>query len=348
MHAGIAWIGIHPLGRALAALHPRTAFIDVKPGDTLGWEDIVSRAGFAPDVVVYADQSTPPPLPGVHAFPGVTLFYCVDSHIHSWYPAYAAAFDFCAVSLKDHLPLFERTMGPGRAFWLPPIARPEDAPGQPVPEWDVLFVGKSDPLVTPGRTAFLSRLGELLPGLQVRQGDYRDLYPKARVVLNVAEAGDLNFRVFEALACGACLLTPEVGHGQAELFTHGEHLFTYPSMDAEACAGRARALLADPELREHVARAGLAEVRARHSPVLRAGALLDWLETAARPASRLNPASARELRAVLLHWAQALAPGAQAGAMLKAARNLPSAQPGGSPPRAGTATTAKPVLAGKA
>ena len=67
------------------------------------WEDLVRLAGWEPDVLVVADKSRPPFVLGMEAFPCLTLFYAVDTHIHSWYPWYAQGFDACLVTPRvDH------------------------------------------------------------------------------------------------------------------------------------------------------------------------------------------------------------------------------------------------------
>jgi hypothetical protein len=245
--------------------------------ETLDWEDCLRLAGGLPDALVIGDASRPPFVLGVERFPCFTVFYAVDTHIHSWMPWYAQAFDACLISLKDHIPFFANKRLPsGRLWWSPPFA--PDSPDL-FPETDrtgeCLFVGTVDPERMPLRSLFLEKLAALVPGLEVRQGDFQRLYPTARVAVNFCEHGDLNFRVFESMGCGAALVTPSLGHGQAELFEEGRHLLTFPipggddgegvaAGAARGAAERINLLLGDEGFRASLARAGFAEVNAFH------------------------------------------------------------------------------------
>ena len=79
---------------------------EIRPGTFLTWADCVKLCRGEPDAVLAGDSSLPPYLLGVEDFPCPTIFYAVDTHIHSWLPFYGQAFDACLVSLRDHLPLF--------------------------------------------------------------------------------------------------------------------------------------------------------------------------------------------------------------------------------------------------
>lgn len=308
----IAWVGAPYFQTSLAELTPEfNAFIFYKP--LLTWETICEQAGFEPDLLVYADRSIPPPLAGLEDYPCATCFICVDSHIHGWYPVYAQAFDLVTVSLRDHMPEFAGKRLPReRLRWLPPFARNEDRPKDVPAEWDLAFVGNVDPETMPGRARFLDEVGRLVPGLVVTSGVYRDLFPRARLVLNIAERGDLNYRVFEALGCGACLLTPRIGHGLSDLFEDGVDLFTYPPGDAKAVAELARRLLSEPETRARVAASGFAKVDAEHRAVHRARQLVEWassFDLAALAAERrATSAVLREevLKLLYLHHAESI------------------------------------------
>ncbi|WP_243545094.1 glycosyltransferase [Pseudodesulfovibrio tunisiensis] len=310
----IVWVGGIYFHHHLAAHGLSVTHIPFESPGLMDWNELVTRTGFEPDMVVYADRSLPPPLAGIERFPCLTAFYAVDSHIHEWYPLYAQGFDMAFVSLRDHLPRFRQRLKADQVVWLPPWPlRNETRPDpRPEPEWDLLFAGKVDPETTPERHAFLHELGELFPGLTVRHGNFQELFPRARIVLNIAERGDLNFRVFEALACGSCLLTPAIGNGQADLFANGVHLATYEPGNASDAARIARELLADPEKRERMALAGFQEVDQKHRPQNRAATFAETIAAADAASlvrdrlTRSRDIHARYLRLVHLHWAKAL------------------------------------------
>jgi hypothetical protein len=277
----ILWIGSHFFANSITAVSP-----DVKVThhnfDKLRifcWKDLVELAGFVPDVTVVADKSLPPYVLGVEDFPCLTVLYAVDTHIHSWIPFYGQAFDLCLVSLKDHMGEFVTDdLSPDRVLWSPPFAWEEDRP-DPLAErlWDCSFVGTvSD--VTPMRKRFLERLGGMLPGLHVTRGNYRPILHRTRVPLNYCEHGDLNFRVFETMGCGGCLVTPKVGHGMTELFTDGEHLTCYAPDDAADACAKITHLLERPGLRHEIETAALARIDAGHRASHRARTFLDHLE----------------------------------------------------------------------
>lgn len=337
MRPRLAWLGREHY-RAGMAGHFDIRPVPLGDDEVLDWDAIVDRAGGPPDALLYVDRSLPPPLIGLTAMPCFTAFHCVDSHIHSWAPAWAQGFDACAVSLKDHLPAFRGRLSPERLRWLPPCSPvPAAFPGLPEAEktFDLLFAGHVDPATTPERARFLAALGERLPGLTATRGSFATLFPRARLILNIAERGDLNFRVFEALAWGGCLLTPAIGHGQAELFEDGRHLFTYPAGspgDVEAVAALAEALLPDAARREAVGRAGHALVLARHGHVHRGEEMAAWLLSlpwGEMVASRLAWAGGKrtdpwlgQLRAIHLHWAEAFRGAPRGEAYLREARRL--------------------------
>jgi glycosyltransferase involved in cell wall biosynthesis len=173
--------------------------------------------------------------------------------------------------------------------------------------------------------AFMRELRALAPGLHTVSGDYRRFFPKGRVTLNHCDAGDLNFRVFEALGCGACLLTPRIGHGLLELFQDGVHLVTYTPDDVQDAASRIRELLANPLKRSLLRAAGLAAIDAGHRARHRAAELSRLLH--AYPQSRIRErrkqaASIREqwLRIIYLHMAETEASPRMRAAYYQAAR----------------------------
>ncbi len=299
-----------------------------------GWPDVVALAGGRePRVVVAADCSAPPLVTGVERFPCLTVFYAVDSHVHSWHPLYAQAFDLCLVSLKDHLSLFSRgRLGTRDVLWSPAFARDDIRPPEHLParEFDLLFVGTADPGRTPERFRFLEELKAVYPGLHVTRGNFPSLFPRAKLLLNECAAGDLNFRVFEALGCGGCLLTPRIGHGLDELFADRRELFLYEQHNVASLLPLLEELGDNEALCREVAVRGLAAVdaghRASHRAARFAAALGERLGSdgaKARIAARLRqaPAIHREfLRALYLHHAEAADAQALRLGYLRAAR----------------------------
>lgn len=280
---------------------------------TLTWADITRHCGAVPDIFIYGDCSVPPFVRDIESFPCATVFYAIDTHIHSWYPRYAQAFDLCCVAMRDHLSTFAgHRLDAEQILWLPLFAKDHDRRIETHDDsrYEVVFVGKNDPLLTPGRHKLLHQLDGKVP-LTVLQGRYDELYARAKLVLNVSEHGDLNFRVFETLGCGACLVTPRVGHGLLDLFSDGKELFTYDADDLTHLVALIRELLANEARRREVADAGLAAVTGKHRAADRAREFMAWISAHDLALLVRNRLAAKEwirqncLRLLYLHLAHA-------------------------------------------
>lgn len=277
------------------------------------WEEIVSLANFEPDIVVVADKSIPPFVLGMEDFPALTVFYAIDSHLHSWFPLYAQGFDAAFVSLYDHMAHFVGQFLPSeRIFWSPPFAQDDFRPKEKKTEkkWDCIFVGSVND-TTPLRKHFLHELSRFIPDLYVVTGNFVELFPQARVVLNFCEHGDLNFRVFEAMGMGSALVSPRIGNGQDLLFQDGKHFLLFDPNSVEDAYAQIKRLLENPSLRASLEKEGLAQIDAKHRASHRAKRFTErilelWQSRNTLLATRKAHASSihNALRFLYLLWAK--------------------------------------------
>jgi hypothetical protein len=261
-HDVLCW-GAHPECDVRQAV-PAPALADVLAALPPGW---------TPDLIVFGDDCRLLGVTGLEDAPCPTAMISVDAHHNAgWHAPMAAAFDHVFVAQKDYIPAFE-TDGAARVHWFPCWAPDDCPPPAAAKRYEVAFVGTLDPRLNAERVALIDALRPRLP-LHAAEGDYRHVFPAARVVLNQTVRGDLNARVFEAMACGAFLLTERTGNGLLDLFAEGEHLVTYPRGDVEAIVRLATRWAAADAERAAVAERGRAAVRAAHLECHRAAELL--------------------------------------------------------------------------
>ncbi len=186
----------------------------------------------------------------------------------------------------DHLFLYQRNyIGAFKehpeehVHWMPfacdtefvrPVVTPRDL--------DVAFVGK---LVSKHHerhriTNEIARRWSFNPQRYYPQAEIPQIYSRARIVLNLPLKDDLNFRTFEAMSCGALLLTKRVANGQEVLFEEGRHFAAFST--EEELYDKIAYYLSHEDERARIAAAGLAEIQTKHTLQLR---LMQLLKTIA-------------------------------------------------------------------
>jgi len=105
--------------------------------------------------------------------------------------------------------------------------------------------------------------------LRGRLAETADIYADSQITLNISLNGDLNLRVFEALAAGGFLLTDELGEGSGlrRLFEPGRHLDTW--RNPGELVEKIRHYLAHPGEAQRIRQAGRAELLRRHHPEIK-------------------------------------------------------------------------------
>lgn len=235
----------------------------------------LARHGFTPDISLYVDPGNLPFILNMERMPCPSLFYSIDTFCNPWHIPYSYAFDYSFIAQKDYLDLFIAEQRP--ASWLPLSFTL--SPSAVQPEWHdrtltISFVGTLNPPNIPDRLPFLHRFNEILP-VHFRQGDFQPIFTQSQIVLNQSAAAEVNFRCFEATACGAALLTEDIQNGLSELFTPGVTMLPpYPRADARQAARIAAHWLARPKALERIARAGQEHCADLHSNEARAARIL--------------------------------------------------------------------------
>ena len=186
------------------------------------------------DMFVFIDPAPDWPL-GLESVKCLTAAYFIDVHqdIRSRLQL-SRFFDVVFVAQKDYVTAFHE-IGHQHAYWLPLACDPDiHRVTAETRIFDVGFVGKLGQRGTP-RNKILSTV---LPRYQTNDyllfylpQDMGKVYGQSKIVFNASINGDLNMRIFEALASGALLVTDRIDNGLTELFEEGIHYVGYSTIE---------------------------------------------------------------------------------------------------------------------
>jgi 2-polyprenyl-3-methyl-5-hydroxy-6-metoxy-1,4-benzoquinol methylase len=205
-------------------------------------------------------------------------WWAIDTHMDfAWALSVARTADLVFAAQRDGAEQLQR-QGIASAEWLPLACDPALHDPHDVPKSvDFCFVGN---LFDGPRANLVNQLRQRFRNHFVGRCYFEEMaraYSAARIVFNRSIRNDINMRVFEALACGSLLLTNDLAdNGQADLFRDGVHLATY--READDLIDKVDFYLRRDETREAIARAGRAEVQARHTYRHRMAAFLQKCE----------------------------------------------------------------------
>jgi Glycosyl transferases group 1 len=258
-----------------------------RPGHPFDAAAIWPHVGTA-DAVLVTDMLGPQALPyGFERLPVPCGYYAIDTHVNwFWQRHYAQLFDRVFAAQRDYVPLFTAEGVPTEwAPWGADAAVFVDR-GQPRTN-DLVFVGTDDPARRPKRAALLAHLRDRFglrtfgadPAQRLSWEDLAGVYGGTKIVINEALCGDLTFRVFEAMACGALLLTERAPDGVEDLFTAGVHLDAFDPSTIDAVVSR---YLTDDTLRTRIAQAGCQLVHTHHRLDQRMARMIAATASAAR------------------------------------------------------------------
>ena len=243
-------------------------------------KDIVSQLpnSWEPDVVLLGDDSLPPRIVGLEYLEAPLVWYAVDSHLHlSWHIQYASVFDIVLVAQRDFVGCYRTAPDRHLVEWMPAFCDARDDRrlnlSRDIP---VCFVGTLNAQWNPARVALIESVRARIP-LEVRTGPYVEPFNRSQIVLNQCAANDLNFRTFQAMACGAMLLSERIGNGLSELFQEGRHLAGYDRDAVDQIVEAVHRYQRQASERVAIAEAGHHAVRAAHTSRHRAERILRLL-----------------------------------------------------------------------
>lgn len=233
-----------------------------------------------PDLVLLGDDSIQPKIVGLESLPVPLVWYAIDSHLHArWHRSYAAVFDVILVAQKNWLPIYRADGDRQVVAWGPLFCNVSEdrvlGLERTVP---LTFVGTMNAAWNPRRVELVARIQARYP-LTVQSGAYCEPFNRSMMVLNQSVADDINFRTFQAMACGALLLTERVDNGFDELFIDRTHCVVYGRDCAEQAVELAEYYQAHAAERECIARQGYEAVMAAHTSRHRAEFILHLLST---------------------------------------------------------------------
>lgn len=225
--------------------------------------------GWHPDLFVWIDGG-PTFLPvDLGRLDCPTVCLVGDSHTQlDWRLEYARAFSHVFLMFnRQHVPVFQ-SAGCSKVGWLPAACDPDVHRAFDVPEaFDIVFVGQTLRQWHADRVRLLERLIAAGFDVHVTTKILEEMalaFARGRIIFNRSLAGDLNMRVFEAMAAGRMLLTDRLApeSGLDQLFRDRAHLVCYEEDTLEILA---RHYLDHPDERRAIAEAGRAEVLRAHT-----------------------------------------------------------------------------------
>jgi len=254
-------------------------------------DELIREAGGA-DVFLYVEPMGIVPR-GLESSPIPTA--CVLSDTHRNPEArrmLASLFDYVVVYHRNHLEAY-RDRQPGTAHWVPYACDTDRVRDLGVPrDIEVAFVGR---LYTRERRRIMRALTARYTTTEprtYRQDEIPSIYSRARIVIDLPPGDYIPFRVFEAMSCGAMLLTKRMPSGIEELFREGEH---YEAFSTEReLLDKVERYIKDDEARARIAACGYAEVQQRHTLAQRLTDIVELIENGSRACAPVRSMSRAE------------------------------------------------------
>ncbi len=255
-------VTVNTSAESRSSIDPERKVIGFSPGVT--FDRLLSHVGGA-DLFLYVEPLGLIPL-GLEHSPVPTV--CVISDVHRNLRSRQTL-----SRLFDHVFLYQRNYleefyehPKAAVHWLPWACDSEifrDLGS--TRDLDVAFVGQLF-----GACSERSRVVEKLKGKfklnkqrYYLQKEIPEIYSRAKIVINLPIGHDLNCRVFEAMSCGALLLTTRENNGQEVLFQDGVN---YAGFAGEAeLFEKVEHFLRDESARQRIARTGHALVIEQHT-----------------------------------------------------------------------------------
>ncbi|MDE2015961.1 MAG: glycosyltransferase [Patescibacteria group bacterium] len=188
-----------------------------------------------------------------------TAYWAIDTHLGlNERLANAAHCQKIFIAQKNDVDKF--TSKGMNAIWLPLACDPGTHKGGVgiKKEYDVCFVGHTDPSFMERRVDMLDALFKAVPNFYYGQKFFREataIYERSKIVFNCSVKNDVNMRCFEAAVSGSLLLTDRIkDNGMENLFADGVHMIMYDN--AEEMVEKARYYLAHEKEREEIAARG--------------------------------------------------------------------------------------------
>lgn len=287
----VHWISAPaPGGTIYPGLHPAKGF-DI----TTSLEDLNRHAGIDPDIFLYIEPKGMIPK-GIERAQFPTA--CVLSDCHRDLNSrlrLARFFDHVFLYHQNHVQYFSEHPAT-HVHWLPYACDLSVFfPRGVARDLDVAFIGQ---LFDANHERFRV-IGEIAKRWRINeqrfyfQHEIPHVYSQAKIVLNLPLADDLNFRTFEAMSCGAMLLTRRVSNGQDLLFQEEKHFGAFSN--EEELFDKIEYYLSHPKEREAIAAAGLAEIQERHRLEQRIEQLLRIVQRAPNKVAPIRRMSPRQI-----------------------------------------------------
>ncbi|WP_320008915.1 glycosyltransferase [Maridesulfovibrio sp.] len=237
---------------------------------------LFEKYSFQPDFVFWHDVGNIPRAWGLEALECPTVGFFIDTYCNPWHVPYSYGFDCSLVAQKNAVPFFHESDYLKLNKWFPLFYNKRRAfNDSTVRDIPVCFVGTVGNKQNLPRKQFLDKFARFCPIL-VKQGAYQPLFARSKIILNQSAAGELNFRTFEAAACGAAVLTEDCDNGLCDLFTPGENILpTYERGNAQHAAEIALEMLGNEKKLLEIAHEGELLVNEKHSALARAQEVLD-------------------------------------------------------------------------
>jgi hypothetical protein len=246
------------LGHEVRFVHPASTVADIPA--------LPELRDFTPDLIVQQESLHRPVfLKNLEQVPCPALFWSLDTHLNiHWQKYYLRLFNAVGT---PHVAFFARMPArwtPKRLFRLAMFG--PDLPWRPHAERTRAtgFAGLDNPGTRPLRSRFLQILQPLgltaVSGLN--QAEMLEFYRDTRIVPNEAIAFEVNFRLTEAAGAGACVLSPDIGPDQNELYAPDREIVVYG--DGQDMVEKLGFFLCRQDLSEKIGRAAWEKTQCRH------------------------------------------------------------------------------------